>query len=236
MKYRGLSLGFFLIGAASAVAYLLLKELPLYLIIALKVGPTLMMCAWLLLQRVDKSNWAILVGLVFSLLCDVSMALTGDVFLIAGIVSNMLALIFYTVYYVRSDASLDLERVVPPAVVIGVLYFVLYDWLGGFWLPVLVYCLIYIAFMWRSSARLGDPDISVRSQNVCFLGSVLITVSDSLLSLLIFKVIPDKPKYSVMVMILWWSGLLMLMLTAEMKRAGSAERTLREGNRISRRA
>lgn len=224
MTKKGTSLVFLGVGVASALAYLLMKDLPLYVIILLKVGPTFMMCAWLLVRKIDRTNWTILVGLVFSMLCDIAMALPGDAFLIAGIVSNMLALIFYTVYYVRSDNSLDLERIVPPAIVIGVLYFVLFDWLGGFWIPVLVYCLIYIAFMWRSSARLGDPDISVRSQNVCFLGSVLITVSDSLLSLLIFKVIPDKPKYGAMVMVLWWSGLLMLMLTAEMKRGKAVGR------------
>jgi Predicted membrane protein len=207
------------LGVVSGALYLLFgNDVALWVKIALKVLPTLLMCCWLIMMKIDKVNWPIFVGLIFSMLCDIAMALTGQLFLAAGIVANMLGLIFYIVYFVKTDHGLDLIRVVPGFIIIGVLYFVLFDYLGAFRIPVLIYCVIYVVFMWRATARLGDRTISKLSQYVCFIGSILVTVSDCLLSLLIFAVIPEKAKYSGMVMLLWWSGLLMLMLTAEIKR------------------
>ena len=53
---------------------------------------------------------------------------------------------------------------------------------------------------------------------MCFIGCVMVTISDFLLSLTIFGVLPDKALYSVADMILWWGGLFMLMITAEIRR------------------
>lgn len=211
----------FILGLVGALLFILFRDVvSLPVAILLKVLPTLMMCLWLIMMSIDKSNWMILVGLIFSMLCDVSMALRGDIFLIGGIAANMTALIFYTLYFVNSDRSLDLVRVVPPLIVIGVVFFILFEHLGPFLLPVLLYCLIYVVFMWRSAARLGDPTISEASQYACYIGSTAVTVSDALLSALIFKVLPEEGKYQSLVMILWWSGLFLLMVTAEIKRKG----------------
>jgi len=174
-------------------------------------------------MRIDRTNWPIFVGLIFSMMCDIAMALSGSQFLAAGIIANMLGLVFYIVYFLKTDSGPDLMRVVPGFIVIGVLYFILFDYLGSFKLPVLVYCIIYVVFLWRATARLGDQTISTASQYVCFIGSIFITVSDCLLSLLLFGILPSKNKYSVMVMLLWWTGLLMLMLTAEIKRTSMAK-------------
>ena len=207
------------LGVVAGALYLLFgNDVSLGLRIALKILPTLLMCCWLVMMKIEKVNWPIFAGLIFSMMCDIAMALTGQLFLAAGIVANMLGLIFYIVYFVKTDDGLDLIRVVPGFIIIGVLYFVLFDYLGTFKIPVLIYCVIYVVFMWRATARLGDRTISKLSQYVCFIGSILVTVSDCLLSLLIFAVIPEKAKYSGMVMLLWWTGLLMLMLTAEIKR------------------
>ena len=207
------------VGIVSGALYLFFgNDVSLGLRIALKIIPTLMMCCWLIMMKIEKINWPIFVGLIFSMLCDVAMTLSGQLFLAGGIAANMLGLIFYIVYFIKTDHSLDLIRLVPGFIIIGVLYFVLFDYLGAFKIPVLIYCVIYTIFMWRATARLGDRTISKLSQYVCFIGSILVTVSDCLLSLLIFAVIPSKNKYSAMVMFLWWIGLLMLMLTAEIKR------------------
>jgi len=76
-------------------------------------------------------------------------------------------------------------------------------------LPTLLMC---------ASARLGEEDISVKSQIVCFAGSLSIAASDCLLGLMLFSVI----KYTIFlysaVMAMWWTGLLLLMVTAELKK------------------
>jgi uncharacterized membrane protein YhhN len=208
-----------LVGVTSGVLFLLLKDdIPLYLRIILKATPTVMMCLWMIIKIIDETNWPIFVGLILSMICDIFMALSGSMFLVGGILSNMLALIFYTLYYYRSDKKLDLVRIVPILVVMGVFYFVLFDYLGNYKIPVMVYCIIYILFLWRAAARLDDTTISKNSKYICFMGSLLLIVSDSLLSFLLFKVLPDKDKYHYVVMLLWWSGLFMLMITAEKKK------------------
>jgi len=219
MKERIVAVFLLVIGVASGLCYLVFgNNVPTIAALMLKIIPTINMCLWMIMKKLTKINWPIFVGLFLSMLCDAFMLFDGSLFMIAGIASNMLALLFYTLYFVRSDKSLDAERLIPIIVVLGVFYFVLYDNLGSFKIPVLIYLLIYMIFMWRSTARLGDKTISVLSQNICFLGSIIVTTSDCLLSFLLFKIIQDENKYHYAVMLLWWAGLFLLMVTAELKR------------------
>jgi uncharacterized membrane protein YhhN len=219
MKKILISCSLFFIALVSGIGFLLFgNTIPLQFGILLKIGPTLMMCLWIIYKKLDKTNWPIFVGLLLSMTCDIFMAISGNTFLVCGILSNMIALLFYTLYFYRSDEKLDLIRIVPIFVVLSVFYFVLFDYLGNYKIPVMLYCAIYIIFLWRASARLDDKVISKNSKYVCFLGSLIITISDCLLSFLIFSVLPDKAKYHDVVMLLWWSGLFMLMITAEIRR------------------
>ena len=207
------------VGVLSCVGFLRFQgTIPLPLEIALKIIPTLMMCVWMLINRLDKINWPIFVGLIFAFIGDISMSLPGAIFVPVGIGFNMLALIFFTVYFIRSDPSLDLLRVIPFAIIMGILYAILYSHLGGNKIPVLVYCLLYIVFLWRASARLGDKDISKRSQLICFFGSLIIATSDSFLSMVMFGVMTKTILLQIVIMGMWWTGLLLLMVTAELKK------------------
>lgn len=221
MNKKIASIILFNIGFIAAFLFITLRQSILTILsIFLKITPTLMMCIWLFIMSIDKSNWMIFFGLLFSMACDIFMALNGPLFLAAGIISNMIALIFYTIYFIRSDTDLNLVRIFSFIIVIGVIYLILFDYLGQFKIPVLIYCLIYIIFMWRSASRLGDSTISVTSQYACYIGCTAIVTSDALLSALIFNIIPTERKYQSLVMILWWGGLFLLMVTAEIKRKG----------------
>lgn len=219
MTKKGASLLLFIIGLLSAIVFIAFRHtLPLWLAIVLKVIPTLMMCCWIALIKLDKSNVLIFIGLIFSMIGDVFMELNGQTFLIIGIAANTLGIICYTLYFFFSDKSLDIIRLIPVALVMGVFYIILYNYLGDLKLPVLVYCAIHTVFLWRSSARFGEEYISPASQYVCFIGCVSLSISDFLLSLTIFGVLPNISLYQTVDMILWWSGLLMLMITAEIRR------------------
>lgn len=228
MRQKIVAAVLFCIGVASAAVFIAYYyRLPLPLTLALKIIPTAMMCLWMITKRLNGTNWPIFVWLVLSALCDAFMVYDGTFYLVAGIAANMLALVFYTIYFVRSDPSGDFPRLVPVALVLGAFYFILYDSLGSFRLAVLAYILLYIVFMWRASARLGDKSISILSQYACFLGSVIITTSDCVLSLLVFGVLPDKDKYHYLVLVFWWAGLYLLMITAEDKRKKMARNASR---------
>ena len=207
------------LGVVSAISFLRFQGTILLPVeIVLKIIPTISMCVWMLINKLDKISWPIFVGLIFSLLCDISMSLTGTIFITAGIGCNMLALIFFTVYFIRSDPSLDLVRIIPFAIIMGILFGILYNHLGVNKLPVLAYCLLYIVFLWRASARLGDKDISKRSQLICFFGSLIIAASDSFLSMVLFGVMTKTILLQIIIMCMWWTGLVLLMVTAELKK------------------
>jgi uncharacterized membrane protein YhhN len=225
MSKKNVSLLLLIIGLLSAIAFIVFRHtLPLYITLVLKVIPTLMMCCWIIYVNLDKDNALVFVGLIFSMTGDVFMELNGDAFLIIGIIANTLGIICYTLYFYFSDRSLDIIRLIPVAIVMGVFYIILYNYLGDLKLPVLVYCIIHTLFLWRSSARFGDIYINPVSQYICFIGCVSVSISDFLLSLTIFNVLPTIPLYEIVDMILWWSGLLMITITAEIRRQSIKKR------------
>ncbi len=216
---KWLSILLFVIGLAAAIAFNVVRHaLPLYQVVLLKMIPTLMMAAWIVLIKVDKYNIYILIGIVFSMLGDVCMELPGETYFLIGIGTNTLGVVFYTLFFYFSDRSGDWIRLIPVAIVMGVFYIILYDYTAALALPVLGYCVIHTLFLWRSSARFGEAHISPSSQWVCFIGCVCVTISDFLLSLTVFGIIPNEPKFQVTDMVLWWSGLFMLTITAEIRR------------------
>lgn len=219
MKKRLVSALLFIIGLASAVVFIVFRHsLPLRITVVLKMLPTFMMALWLITQKIEKANVMVFVGILLAMIGDLFMEIPGETFLMIGIVVNTLAIISFTLYFYFSDRSGDWVRLIPVAIVMGVFYIILYDYLAELRIPVLVYCIIHTLFLWRSSARFGEEHISPLAQYVCFIGCVMVTISDFLLSLTIFGVLPDKALYSVADMILWWGGLFMLMITAEIRR------------------
>ena len=208
----------FAIGLGSGLGFLLLDSgAPLVLRITLKILPTVMMGTWMILKKVDKTNVAIFAGLVFALAGDATLEITGQTVFILGIVLNMLALVSDIVYFIQSDRRGLWFRALPFLVLVGGVYAFLYPGLGVYQIPVLAYAILYIVFLWRASARLGDKTISPVSQGLCFLAALVLTVSDSLLGISSFN--PGTlPFGKYLILSLWWLGLLLLVTTAELKR------------------
>jgi hypothetical protein len=205
------------LGAASGLLFLFFKaDLPLVVRIFLKILPISLMGIWILSRRLDRTNAAIFVGLVCAVLGDATLELGSKAF-VPGIALNVAALVCYTVYFVLSDRRLHLVRLILPLVLMGGIYAFLVPSLGSYAVPVAVYCLVYVLFLWRSASRIGDPEVSVASQWVCLSGCVIITVSDALLSLQIFQ--PSDHWYTspFLSMALWWTGQLMMTITAEIR-------------------
>lgn len=219
MKQRTLGFVFFAIGAVCGISFLFLPEpSPLPLSIALKLAPTVLMCAWMLVKGIDSVDLFIFIGLVFSLLCDFFMALPNkERFTLFGMGSNALGLVFYTAYFIRTDPSLDIRRLIPPAALMGLFFLIMNPNLAGNRWPVLGYCVLYAVFLWRASARIGDPDIDPSAQLTSYAGSMVLAGSDCVLGLTVFGLVPEHPVIHGSVMVLWWTGLVLLMATADIK-------------------
>lgn len=214
-----MSIAFFCVGFVAVIAFNVFRHsVSLNAAVALKIVPSLMMCAWIILISLDKSNALIFIGLVFSLIGDVFMELPGETSFIIGIGTNTIGILCYAIHFYLSERSFDGLRLIPVAIVMGVFYLILFDYLDELAIPVLIYCMIHTLFIWRASARLGKGKIPFASQYLCFCGCVSITISDFLLSLTLFGVVRNDVKFQVVDMVLWWSGLFLLALTAEIHR------------------
>ena len=131
MNKRLVSALLFIIGLASAVVFIVFRHsLPLRITVVLKMLPTFMMALWLITQKIEKANVMVFVGILLAMIGDLFMELPGETFLMIGIVVNTLAIISFTLYFYFSDRSGDWVRLIPVAIVMGVFYIILYDYLA----------------------------------------------------------------------------------------------------------
>lgn len=175
--------------------------------------------------KFSKSSLPLIIGYAFSLLCDVFMEFEGQTFLYAGILSNMAALIFYTLFLTNMTRKLHLSRLAYPAICLGAFFAAIYGPLGSFKAVVLIYCIFYSVFIWRALSLMGCSGVPAKTSIHAVSGSILITISDCILALKIFDIVDKRLVYSVLLMSCWWIGLFLLLLSyATMKNNDIAKR------------
>lgn len=180
-----------------------------------KLAPTVLMCVWLIGKKSKNSNWVLMLcGVFCSFLCDLFMELSNQLFQLYGIVSNMVGLVFYILYFIRSCKQRNLFDLLPITIVIMSVFSVIAPNTHEMFIPVFIYCVFFIIFMWRSITRIKYPGITTLSKQICVLGSICIVCSDSLLSFQMFSILNKSFFYVVAIMMLWWIGLLLLTVTA----------------------
>ena len=128
-----------------------------------------------------RYQWAIVVGLVFSLAGDVFLMLPGDRF-IAGLVAFLLAHVVYIVAF-TTGAPLGTASwlLVPIAVIAVVILRVLWPGLGRLKAPVTIYVAVIVVMTWTALARAW-----VLPSTATFLaavGAALFLASDAILAL-----------------------------------------------------
>ncbi|NLK46108.1 MAG: hypothetical protein GX297_05570 [Treponema sp.] len=209
-----------LIGFLSCMLFFLIKMFcyEIVPILISKLTPSALMCIWLIGKKNKNTNWVLMLcGLSFSFLCDLFMELPNQSFQLYGIISNIVALIFYTLYFVKSCKQHNLFDLLPTTLVIMTLFSVIAPNTHKMFIPIFIYCLFSIVFMWRSITCIKAPGIAPLSKQICVLGSICILCSDSLLSFQMFSILNKSFFYEVLIMILWWIGLLLLTITAGIK-------------------
>ena len=211
----------FFIGFLSCVLFFYLK-ITNYGIIPLlisKLMPSVLMCLWLIGNKNNNNkNWPILLtGLVCSFFCDLFMELPDNSFQLFGILSNMVGLLFYILFFTQSCKQRNLFDLLPITIIIMSVFSVIAPNTHEMFIPVFIYCIFFIIFMWRSTTRIKDPDITTLSKQICVVGSICIVCSDSLLSFQMFSILNKSFVYVVVIMMLWWIGLLLLTVTAGTK-------------------
>ncbi|MBN1204583.1 MAG: lysoplasmalogenase [Myxococcaceae bacterium] len=203
-------------GVLGGVAFFVGLELALpALRLGAKAVPILCLLAWLWPAR-ERYAWLISAGLVLSLVGDLLLEASRDLFL-PGLGAFLLAHVVYVAAYVTVSRSPSLMRGVPFALVgvgAGVL---LWPQLGGMALPVTAYIAVICAMMWRSAAMVGGGGLERREQWAALAGALLFAASDGLLSVKLF--VRPVPGSSYAIMLLYWAGQLGITFSAGGSRA-----------------
>jgi len=151
----------------------------------------------------------ILIGLGLSLMGDIFLMLPRERF-IAGLVSFLTAHVFFIVAFTSNGGPFwNWIYLAPVFVYFSLLSNVLLKHTGKMTLPVVVYSLVILFFLWQAAGRYGfQPDMLT----ACGLfGAILFVLSDSLLAYNKF-VKPIKWAPGIL-MILYWSALYFLALS-----------------------
>jgi len=165
----------------------------------------------LLAFQFDLGNYTIyktliLIGLVFSLMGDVFLMLPKDRF-IAGLVSFLVAhLLFIGAMVSGLGPFYAWIPFIPIAVYMIILLWILLPKTGKMTVPVLVYALVIMLFLWQAAGRAwylaGD------SSSNAFFGAVLFVISDSILAY--NKFVKSFKLAELIIMLSYWSALVLL--------------------------
>ena len=199
------------VGALGAVAFFVGLELELPMLqLGAKAVPILCLLSWLWPAR-ERYARLISVGLVLSLIGDMLLGVSPDLFL-PGLGAFLLAHIAYVAAYVTVTRLLNLERGVPFALLGMGMGMFLWPRLGGLALPVTAYVAVICAMMWRSAALVNGGGLGRREQWAALVGALMFAASDALLAIKLF--VQPVPGSDYVIMLLYWAGQLGIAFSA----------------------
>lgn len=202
-------------GILAAILYMLpLTDSITWLSVVLKPIPVLCMALWLAVQpRKGRYQWLVIVGLVLGAAGDVLLELEG--LFIFGLLSFLLGHVAYILAFLQDSRKLFAGRALI-AYAYGVIMFavlLLAGDLGGMTIPVAAYVIVICTMLWRGLSRLGVSGVKRRSAQAGAVGSVLFTISDSVLAFTMF--VAPVPLSSWIIMLTYWGGQLGVALSAK---------------------
>ncbi len=143
---------------------------------------TILIIVLALLQQPEVSEtykYLIVTALVFSLVGDIFLLLPTDKF-VQGLASFLVAHIFYIIAFTQGFGPYFEWPYLIPAIIYAVLFLlVLLPKTGKLKLPVLIYSLALLIFIWQASGRFYY--LADNSSTYILLGSFLFVISDSIL-------------------------------------------------------
>jgi uncharacterized membrane protein YhhN len=173
------------------IIYSITKPIPLIILI-------------LLVDRKTLYNKLIIVGFVFSLIGDILLMRTVDMF-VPGLIAFLTAHLFYIYAFWLWKKKLQLLSSLP-FYLYGLLFFLfLNQALGEMKIPVAFYILVITTMLWRSALQYNRQD---KMGKWAFWGALLFVLSDSMIALSKF----DGPFIlsSILIMITYWGGQFMI--------------------------
>ena len=206
-----------LVGIVAAGLFIIGHALDLYwLRMIVKPIPVLLMALWVYLLPGKKSyQWAIIVGLLLSMLGDILLEASSATF-IFGLVAFLLGHVAYIVAFTRDSRQLFAWRALL-AYSYGVILFAVFITqgdLGDMMIPIVLYVIIITTMVWRAASRMGVAAINEFSAKAGLIGAILFTFSDTLIALNMFVWALPQPWTRFVIIITYWLGQLGITLSA----------------------
>ena len=207
----------FISGLMAVVLFLIGHALDLYgLRMIVKPIPVLLMAVWVYLLPDKKAyQWAIIAGLLFSMLGDILLESKADLF-VFGLLAFLMGHIAYIVAFTQDSRRLFPWRALL-AFGYGILFFavmVTQGDLGDMMIPVAIYVFIITTMVWRAASRVGLAAINVFSAKAGLIGALFFTFSDSLIALNRFVWDLPQPTTRYIIILTYWIGQLGITLSA----------------------
>ena len=203
------------VGLIAAILYMLpsTDDIP-WISVTLKPIPVLCMALWLAVQP-KKGRYQLLViaGLILGAAGDVLLELEG--LFIVGLISFLLGHVAYILAFLQDSRKLFAGKALIAYAYGAIMFAVLLTAgeLGAMTIPVAAYVIVICTMLWRGLSRLGVPGIKPRSAKAGAIGSVLFTISDTVLAFTMF--IAPIPLSSWIIMLTYWSGQFGVALSAK---------------------
>lgn len=113
--------------------------------------PILALIIWVGSQTKSAYRNRILLGLILCVIADMLLEFRKSTFLY-GVIFFLLGHIAYISGFIKKNAKLKLELLIPFSIWGGVIFFVLKDGLGKMYYPILAYTIVIVIMMWRAAA------------------------------------------------------------------------------------
>lgn len=152
------------------------------------------------------------------MIAGLAASLAGDMFLetsprglfLPGLVSFLVAHVFYVLAYASDGRALEPLRALPAYAYGASLVALLWQGLGPMAIPVAVYAAVICTMLWRAAARVGHvPDASGR---LALTGAVVFALSDSLIAIgrfgghLVDEALRTSTPWRLAIMTTYWLG------------------------------
>lgn len=195
------------LGIASGIAFIaLFLQASVEVKIITKLLPTICLALYLLLSKVSKRNLFVFLGILFSMTGDFFMIFDSQQVLLGiGILTNLLGIICYLIYFLGFSKELKLDYIWPVLIIIAVMYVLLFNNLGPMQVPVFLYCSFFVLLVWR--ANIAKDAVKTKAGLYLFWSALSLIISDCLLSLMLFNIIEFSILLYGIEMALWWGGL-----------------------------
>ena len=199
----------FLISSSLVACSLFIFGLNLDLIwlrLACKPIPFLMMIYWITKYHPSKYTNRIASGLVLCIIADAFLEFRQTTF-IYGIAFFLLGHIAYITAFIQKNKKLHLSLFFPFAAWSGTVFYIIEGGLGKLYIPVAAYTIIICLMMWRAAALIDMKSFNLKSM-APLIGAVLFAFGDTLIAFNRFYEPIENVRYPIILS--YWAAQLLI--------------------------